>query len=281
MTLVFNLNYSPFKKGAFFDIKKDFFEEWLRHAHPGDTHFRKYASLIASDHDLPPPVADHEYEDLFDRVKHMRNVGEKGPLVKMMRWFSWFESWEFYRKDIHSLKMILEAFLEEDKQTNVENLPTNFQSQDAQKELRDLKTMFGGWTTAYMCINTTTVWQSKCLMAAVGPTWTNHSSRIRCVTGPDSALRYEIVMANGGWQIEIQDILTEVMSNAALFQTLGLDSDANEGQMLEFLDLLLCVMQKRAISLAHHEEPPRSFATLLGSQGQESIHTFQSQWQAS
>ena len=41
----------------------------------------------------------------------MKNFAQKGPLVKMMRWFSWFESAKWYRPELHTLKMFLEWFL--------------------------------------------------------------------------------------------------------------------------------------------------------------------------
>ena len=85
MTLVFNLNYSPFLKGSFFDKKKEFFADWATTATIEDPLFRKHAQGIAKDHGLPPPQTEDDWNRLLAKVKDMKNCQNKGPLVKMMR----------------------------------------------------------------------------------------------------------------------------------------------------------------------------------------------------
>ena len=84
-TLVFNLNYSPFLKGTFYDKKKEFFEAWALTATVDDPLFKKHAEGIAEDHELPFPQSDAEWDHLLRLVKQTKNCHFKGPLVKMMR----------------------------------------------------------------------------------------------------------------------------------------------------------------------------------------------------
>ena len=84
-TLVFNLNYSPFLKGNFFDKKKEFYESWKSTITIEDPLFRKYAEGIAQDHGLAFPQTTEEWNELLHLTKNMKNCNNKGPLVKMMR----------------------------------------------------------------------------------------------------------------------------------------------------------------------------------------------------
>ena len=85
MTLVFNLNYSPFLKGSFYDKKRDFFEDWAKTATIEDPLFKKHAHGIATDRGLPFPQTEDDWMRLLNRVKGTKNCKQKGPLVKMMR----------------------------------------------------------------------------------------------------------------------------------------------------------------------------------------------------
>ena len=100
--------------------------------------------------------------------------------MNILRWFSFFDSWEFYKSDIFSTKMILEAYmdshslgevLQSDSADNAAPLPQSLQSEDARAELKNMQMQCGSWKTAYMCINAQVAWQTKCLAAVVKPVW--------------------------------------------------------------------------------------------------------------
>ena len=84
-TLVFNLSYSPFLKGNFFDKKKEFYDSWKSTVTVDDPLFKRHAEGIAEDHGLHFPQTEEEWAQLLDRTKNMKNCLHKGPLVKMMR----------------------------------------------------------------------------------------------------------------------------------------------------------------------------------------------------
>ena len=133
-------------------------------------------------------------------------------------------------------------------------------------ELKALKEEYGGWTTAYLCINDKSVWQSKVLFRAVQPTWAHHTRRLKTITSPEEALKYEIVIAQGGWQQEVKDCAA-VLLDASTLEALGClpahDDNAHLTRLSDVFDLMMCIMAARAQSLSHHDEPPRSFANLL------------------
>ena len=111
-TLVFNLNYGPFGKGHWFQEKKNFADSWFASITISNATFVKYAPAIAADFGLEAPETDADYERLLAMVRtKVASFYTKGPLVKMMRWFAWFVSAFWYAPQLHSIKMLLEAYL--------------------------------------------------------------------------------------------------------------------------------------------------------------------------
>ena len=196
LTLVFNLNYGPFGKSRWFHDKKAFFEAWAAQATVHDPHFQRYAAHIAEDIGASPPATEAEHQQLLDSVLGMKSFVTKGPLVKMMRWFSWFESAAFYRRELHSIRMILEAFVEAHGTADAEETgpaegaasaeaPTGPDTKAiAMDELRQLKAKQGCWRTAIQCINAANVWRMKCLQAAIAPIWCAQTARVTSVRTP-------------------------------------------------------------------------------------------------
>jgi hypothetical protein len=96
LTLVMNLAYGPFGKGSWFEDKK----EWLIQLRQDFTHncaeFKNSAREIAEECGLPPPETEEDFLHIWDLIPEMANFVNKGPIVKLMRWFSWFEAARWY-----------------------------------------------------------------------------------------------------------------------------------------------------------------------------------------
>ncbi len=279
-TLVFNLNYSPFGKGAWFDSKKDWFTNWAATATIEDPWFRKYAHAIAEDHKQPPPQTEDEYSTLLELAKAAKSMEFKGPLVKLMRWFSWFESWEWYRDEIHTVKMVLEAFMHSNTGSCIatETLSEKAQAGDAQQELRDLKEQFGGWSAAFQCITPDNVWKATLLYFCVQPLYTSNTQRVQTVKGPEAALAYEVSLACGGWQEELNMLVAQTLRNPEAGQELGLlgKDEVARQRIAELFDFVTRLAQRRVQALAHHSaEPPRSLCAILQSDAAASPEAIQ------
>ena len=108
LTLVFNLNYGPFGSKQWGDTKREMQKSFLERNSAESPHFRKYASRIAAERGLADPITDDQYKSVFEQLRSLESFDLRGPLVKMMRWFSFFESCNFFKPDLHALKMILE-----------------------------------------------------------------------------------------------------------------------------------------------------------------------------
>ena len=287
MTLVFNLNYGPYGKGRWFHDKRAFFEEWLSTVTEADAHFLRYAPQIAEDVGLPPPVTAEDRQRVLAAVKHMQSFRIKGPLVKMMRWFSWFESAAFYSRELHAVRMILEAYMhsrgadesEAEEPAGAMIGPGAVTGQEeghskaaAQEELRALKAKQGSWRTAAQCITSESVWRMRCLQTAVKPLWRQTAWRTQHVRTPEQALTYEVGMSRGAWQADVVEVVTASLHDGPTLRELGLTQSNRQRQREIHLDLLLWLARLRADSLVQHsEEPPRSLAAILSADPAERL----------
>ncbi len=229
LTLVFNLNYSPFGKGQWFSAKRDFHRQWAERATTADPHFQRYAESIARDHGLPAPETPEDLQRLLQMVQGMQSCQKKGPLVKLMRWFSWFESWEFYRTEMHSVKCILEAFMaesgtvleaEEEEGQSLEN-----SHKEASEELRELKEQWGSFRAAHVCISEDTCWGgggAELLSTAGRPLWSANTKRVKSVKGPKAALDFEVQQSLGNWQRELTSVVEATFHSSEAAERLRL-----------------------------------------------------------
>lgn len=107
--------------------------------------FKKYADKIAQEQGLDRAEPEH----ILHSIANMQNFVSKGPLVKLMRWFSWFESATMYAPELHGVKMVFEymgggpaQLAQEDAEGHA--LPAQedeqpFVDEDPQEVLRNLK----------------------------------------------------------------------------------------------------------------------------------------------
>jgi hypothetical protein len=177
MTLVFNLNTGPFGSGAWAATKRQLQQRFLEQEGPGSPVFGQFASSIAKDRGEPDPVSDGDYARLWAAVGSLATFAKQGPLVKLMRWFSFFESARFYRPELSAIKMLLEygqgSGAGRDGQADGAPMPGSpgavagadegpgaqpQSAADAAAELRELKRRSGLMKLAPTLINEKNVW---------------------------------------------------------------------------------------------------------------------------
>ena len=112
--------------------------------------------MIAKEMGVPQPCTTEDFESLLAQVKEIECCINKGPLVKLMRWFSCFQSARWYEGQLFVLKMVLEAYLTENMGVAEEDLmcpgapmpseavaerenPADQSAQAARHELSDLR----------------------------------------------------------------------------------------------------------------------------------------------
>ena len=135
---IFGINYGPFGKGAHFHEKRSMLEYFFAMLDYRSPEFRRFAVKYAKDNGMRHD-SDADFEDIFDSLADMPSVNFKGPLTKLMRWFSWWENYKFHRKELHALKGIIGYYFQCETDGEDDARLVVPVGQDAAAELRQMK----------------------------------------------------------------------------------------------------------------------------------------------
>jgi hypothetical protein len=106
-SFVWSLNYRPFSSGQWEHEKRSMLNKFLQRHNSTSALFRKWAPLIAMALGMPL-ASESDYDDLFGMLSRLASFNSKGPLTKLMRWFSYNSQCEFHLPEFFALAMILE-----------------------------------------------------------------------------------------------------------------------------------------------------------------------------
>ena len=114
---VFGINYGPFGKGVFFHEKKEMLEHFLSQCDYTSQVFRAFSEGYAKDMNMGH-ATEEDIETVFDSLMDLPSATNKGPLTKLMRWFSWWENYKFHRPELRALKGIIGFYYSLDEDNN-------------------------------------------------------------------------------------------------------------------------------------------------------------------
>lgn len=198
---------------------------------------------------LPPPETEDAKTHVLEALSQMDNFRVKGPMVKLMRWFSWFESAVLYAPELHGLKMALHYMIAglapmpadnaddnaADNAADAEaagNAELHPPTEDAAQVLRDLKKAKGTLRVAYDCITVENRWAMHLLLVLVRPLWSRYAKNIKENRTSADVLFHHVCMARGMWKEELAQIVQSVHSAKAMDQ-LGLHRHAEDAQEMQ------------------------------------------------
>ena len=245
LTLVFNINYNPFGKGAWFEAKKEKWDEWCCTASAKDPLLRKYGAQIAEDLSWPTaPETDDDYRALIKEIKSMQSFKKAGPSTKMMRWFSWFEAYhKVFSKELWAVKMMLEIYMRGDEGYLGDDIGDAADDDgdcadksDPNAQVRDMKKRLGTFKTAHKVITQKNVWTAKLLDTCVQPIWFLNSLRVTQVRTPSQVLQHEIDMNAGKWADEAEVLLNHTLRSQKTCFFLGLFETGAESRVEMLFD---------------------------------------------
>eukprot|EP00438_Fugacium_kawagutii_P019946 Skav209629 [mRNA] locus=scaffold4224:82940:87399:+ [translate_table: standard] len=260
LTLLFNVNYGPFGSGSWFHRKRSTLEEFLAtHSHTSPC-FDQYQSLICLERGLPEPHDVEGKEALFNTLANLKNFNQKGPLVKLMRWFSFFETALYWEGEFFASKMILEErgeTLPGDNDKDI-NLPDQA---DAQQELRELKKRLGTWKLQSRMVTPKNLAAKDILLSVGKAAWKHHSARARDTKSALDTLAWNIDAAgNKGWAEELEEMLKASLWDPDHLQHL-FDAHCLHKESLKWhLDFFDKLLEARAMSLVSFNTlPPNKY----------------------
>jgi hypothetical protein len=212
MTLVYNVPYGPFGSGSWFHRKQDCLKDFLAQHSSSSNIFQEHLPLICREMGIQEPQNSAEQQDFFERLGRLRSFDTKGPLVKLMRWFSFFESAMFYRGELFATRMVLlSASGQFDDEVEKPGQPLNPEataSKDPKAALAELKKKQGTWKLAPKLITERNVDLQAMLLTVCRSTWKHHAARARDIKSPSQVLKFNVeCAAEGKWMEELEDIV--------------------------------------------------------------------------
>ena len=251
---VFNMNHGPFRSAQWFSAKKLAARRWCQQHSATSPEFVEIAPLFARDAKVNIDTPE-EMQALFDRMKRLRSCSEAGPVMKLNRWCSIQECFEYHEEGLYGLKAILTMLAEEHKQgaTLIDvDAGTNRGANDDDK-------------AAVMNKNGSTVVRA--------PTYINEKnlSALRifcCVSSPQRRL-YEEKATNiqnledgmewayrllfGAWQAEARETVAHALYDVAALDYMRVrrwfEPSTQEERCCQVLEFLMHVLKSRAEAL--------------------------------
>lgn len=271
LTLVCNLNYGPFGSSAWFFKKKSRLEDFVSSRNCADGIWGQYQHLICRERRIPEPTTFEESQSLFESLRTLDSFQTKGPLIKLMRWFSWFESMVFYSGELWMTKMVLEASLDSDQKGEAsekevdEPKPLPQGNISHQEELQAVKKRKGSWKLAPTLINVKNMAVKDCILSIVKSSWEMFSARARELRSPSHVLEDNIACSHFGlWKLELAGMLATSLYDERHMRHLLPEFRLHEEVLVWHTDLLHNLLQTRAQSLsAFHCLPPNLYRHTL------------------
>lgn len=267
LTLVANLNYGPFGSSTWHFKKKAKLEDFVTTKDIHHPLWQKYQHLISRERRLPEPATLNESFALFDTIKTLESFERKGPLIKLMRWFSWFESMAFYNGELWCTKMVLEDSMlteEQGSEKEIDEKPLGTEK-DHHKELQDLKKRKGSWKLAPTLINEKNLAVKDVIMAICKSCWKLFAGRARELVSPNHILEHNIGCVHQDfWKHELVEMVVSSLFEEKPLQHLLPEFSSHEKTLEWHVDLFDKLMETRAQSLAvFHCLPPNLYNHLL------------------
>jgi hypothetical protein len=218
---------------------------------------------------MPEPRTLDEHQQLWDLLPTLPSFVSKGPLCKLMRWFSFNDSAKYYHSysescqdmngQLWALKMILEHHFsmtpqDEDNQPAARvQLPTN--ENEPREELRKLKAQTGQLKLAPQLITPENLWVLDLVIEVSKPSWNAYGRKAAEVKSPNDAIAEALNDQEGHWQTELVSLVASCMNganNRDSFKKLGL-LDCTSVQDADFktsrlVDIVLLIIHNRSRS---------------------------------
>ena len=276
-SLLWNCNYGPAGSKEWHHKKRQKLENLMDLSNAHSQPFISFLPFICAERGLEEPHDADGRDRVFQSMQSLNSIQVLGPLVKLMRWFSWFEAEKFYRGENYCNKLLMlmdEASPDPTKGVNfVKNEVLRSIEEQGEKiseraELQQLKNQLGTWSLAPLLVTPTSMWQ-KDLIAIVGAaSWLHHSKRAKYVLTPLQVCQYTIDQSQGAWKLELLDMMHDSFYNTMnlkhLYPADSVPDCVKNVRLKTHLDFCTRLLGKRASSLcAFTLAPPVRYAALL------------------
>ena len=212
LSIFFNLAYGPYNTGEWHDRKKQMAREFFTSNDPLQEPFTSYIPLIAWEQGIEEPVFEDSIQALWDRIVDSPHWSCKGPLVKLMRWLSFFQCAQYYKGDLLSARMVLQKQVDIDNMVSDDEGPADLplqqtkgaKEQSMKQELNAMKAKQGTWNLAPRLLTPKHIQQKDIVCIVTQATCDHHSEDARELLTPQQVQTHTVgCVTNNGWAVEL------------------------------------------------------------------------------
>lgn len=164
---------------------------------------------------------------MFESLLLMNNIKALGPVVKLMRWFSWWEIEQYFSGECWATKFIMLWNTKNCSPTHVssyvrpeESLSIPAAGPTDKQELQQLKQKHGTWALAPLLITPTSMWQKDLIKYLGQPSWSHHASRAKDVLTAQQVALHTIQKCKSGWVDELYDLMVQGFLDSEVMKSL-------------------------------------------------------------
>ena len=201
-----NISYGPFGSGAWWYKKRALLEEFLSSTTVNSPAWVKYEHLICAERFREQPKDEADRESLLSSMASLHNFMVKGDLVKLMRWFSFFQCCAEWQGDFFATRMVMEqqVFQEGEEKSEEEPEQQGYETTDPKAELAALKKRKGTFALGPSLVTERAIAEKDILLSVCKAAWAEHANMARSLKNPQQILEYNIHCSGfGGWKDEL------------------------------------------------------------------------------
>ena len=274
-SLLYNVNYGPFNSKAWHEKKKQRAAELLETCSAHQEPFLSFIPFICMERQIAEPTSAAERENLFRSIGDLNSVRSLGPVVKLMRFYSFFQSEQFFDGEVWMNKLIMletEKYTVTDGSDFIRSEETmavpNHPGISDREQLKKLKAKHGSWGLAPLLVTPASFWQKNAIVVLAKPCWSAHAWMSKNLLTPAQSAKHTISQSQGGWKSEILELVLQgFLSTSALKKLYPFQSTSEatkQARLSIHYDFLVTLMGKRASSLsAFYCRPPIRYSALL------------------
>ena len=282
--LLYNVNYGPLGSKEWFQKKQSLARDLINSSSPHEEPFLSFLPWICQERHIPEPQSPEEREQIFQSLIDMNNIRALGPVVKLMRWYSWWESEKYFEGECWATKFIMLWKTKNCSPTNGTNYVKPEESVTIatsgltdKQELQQLKRKHGTWALAPLLITPASMFQKDLIKILAQPSWSHHASRSRDILTPLQVALFTVEKCRGGWVDELHDlVMTGFLSPSVMKKLYPHRATSDKGKKVRLaihFDFLAKLVAKRSMSLtAQYLRPPLRYCPMWSSSEEDQAH---------
>ena len=237
--VIANYNHGPFRSGAWFQEKKELLKLYMATHTAHSTDFQEVVAKIAKDFGNMPCQTAEEQSQVFEHMRALRSFNEKGPTLKLQRWGSINEAWQWYEPELRASKLVLSASSHGRDAAHAAPLQAGsgevFDIGNMKKTLGTVELVPKLLTEELFC-------HMRIFSTVTAPIWTAHGSRAMYVKTPKLGLISAMADARGGWQTLLRKTVHASLFHHGNLGYMGFAADCvfDDGQLAAKVFDFLC-----------------------------------------